>query len=157
MSPGLRRPFTLAALAIVAAGLLAIQFPGRRSVVHAQAVGPGQIAVFSPQSSYAIPVVEVGGQPYVGLVDLLEPLGSVEAKLDGKKLKLNFSSAGNKQQQAEFHDGKNEVKVSGKNLSCRPTSCFRMAAVMYRCRLSPSCCRAWDYSRSITAPPRSAC
>ena len=114
MSFGLRRPITLAVLTILAAGGLAIQFTGRRSIVHAQAAGPAQIAVFSPQSSYSIPVAEVGNQPYVGLVDLLEPLGSVEAKLDGKKLKLNFTSAGNKQQQAEFRDGKNEVKVNGK-------------------------------------------
>ena len=47
---------------------------------------------------------------------MLEPLGSVGPKLNGKKLKLNFSSAGNKQQEAEFHDGKNEVKVNGKKL-----------------------------------------
>src|SRR5581483_8594484 len=29
---------------------------------------------------------------------------------------LNFNSAGNKSQEAEFHDGKNEAKISGKKL-----------------------------------------
>ncbi len=112
MSFGRRRPVAIAILVVVAAGIFALRFAPRATVVHAQASSSGQIAVFSPQSSYTIPVVEVGGQPYVGLIDLLEPLGSVEAKVSGKKLKLNFNSAGNKQQQAEFHDGKNEAKAN---------------------------------------------
>ncbi len=116
MSFGLRRPAALALVTAVAAGILALCFLPRTPVVHAQSPGAGQIAVFSPQSLYSVPVIEIGGQPYIGLVELLEPLGSVEAKISGKKLKCNFSSAGNKQQEAEFHDGKNEVKINGSKL-----------------------------------------
>lgn len=116
MSDGLRRPVALAVLTVVLGSILALHFWARSSVVHAQAGVVAQIAIFSPQSSYSVPPVEIGGQPYVGLVELLEPLGSVETTIGGKKLKCNFSSAGNKAQEAEFHDGKNEAKVNGKKL-----------------------------------------
>ncbi len=116
MSSGQRRPFTIASLVALAAGFLLLWPVPRDSVVHAQAGGPGQIAVFSQQSVYSVPLLPFGSQPYVGLVDLLEPLGSVEAKVNGKKLKLSFSYAGNRQQEIEFREGKNEVKVNGKKL-----------------------------------------
>jgi N-acetylmuramoyl-L-alanine amidase len=114
---GLRRPVTLAVLTVIAGCSFALRFGWRSSTVEAQTGGPGQIAVFSPQSSYGITPVELENQPYIGLIDLLEPLGSVEAQVNGKKLKLNFSSAGNKQQEAEFHVGKKEVKVGGKKFN----------------------------------------
>ena len=113
---GLRRPVALALIAVVSGCVLTLRYGSRWSIVQAQTAGAGQIAVFSPPSSYSVTPIEVAGQPYVGLVDLLEPLGSVEAKLNGKKLKLNFSFAGNKQQEVEFRDGKNELKVDGKKL-----------------------------------------
>ena len=117
MSFGLRRPVTLAILIALAGCIFAIGFGWRPSIVEAQTGGPAQIAVFSPQSSYSIAPLEIGGQPYIGLVDVLEPLGSVGAKLNGKKLKLSFSSPGNKQQEAEFHDGKKDGKAGGKKLT----------------------------------------
>lgn len=117
MSFGLRRPVALTILTVVLGCIFALHLGSQPSTIEAQASGPSQITVFSPQSSYSVTPVEVGGQPYLGLVELLEPLGSVEAKLDGKKLKLNFSSAANKQQQAEFRDGKKEVKLAGKKLN----------------------------------------
>ncbi len=113
---GLRRPFAFAIATLVAAVMVALGWFPHDRVVHAQSAEAGQIAVFSPQSSYSLPLVEIGGQPYIGLVDLLEPLGSVETKISGKKLKCDFSPAGNKQQEAEFHDGKTEVKIAGKKL-----------------------------------------
>jgi N-acetylmuramoyl-L-alanine amidase len=116
LSVGLRRPVALAILTLVSGCILALRLGSHPAAVHAQAGGSGQIEIFSPQSSYSVAPAEIGGQSYVGLVDLLEPLGSVEAKLSGKKLKLNFSSAGNRQQEAEFHDGKNEAKINGKKL-----------------------------------------
>ncbi len=90
MSFGLRRPVALAIVPIGSLCILTLRYGRHPSVVHAQAAGPGQIAVFSPQSSYGLTPVEIGGQPYVGLIELLEPLGSVEAKINGKKLKLQL-------------------------------------------------------------------
>src|SRR5208337_2006960 len=66
----------------------------RHAPVHAQSPEPNQITVYSPQTSYSVPVLEVNGQPYAGLVELLEPLGSVDARPDGKKYKLRFTPPG---------------------------------------------------------------
>jgi N-acetylmuramoyl-L-alanine amidase len=110
-----RRGLVAAASALIAiAGLLALWSERRELVVHAQAGGPGQIAVFSPQSAYSIPVVQVDAQSYVGLVDLLEPQGTIATKLSGKKLKFNFNCAGKHEQDGEFQEGKNTGKVNGK-------------------------------------------
>ena len=71
------------------------------------------MSVYSPQTAYAIAMLDVRGQTYIGLVDLLEPLGSVEAKPDGKKYKLKFTAPGARQQELEFHDGKDGGKIRG--------------------------------------------
>jgi N-acetylmuramoyl-L-alanine amidase len=60
--------------------------------------------------------MQVGSQPYVGLVDLLEPLGLIDAKVSEKKLKLYFSFPGNRPVEAEFQEGKDNPKVGGNKL-----------------------------------------
>lgn len=110
--PGHKRPLAIAgalALLLIAS---AVFITPRIAVVHAQPT-PAQLAVFSPQATYTIPILDTNGQHYVGLVELLEPLGSVEAKLNGKKLKLRFALAGYKPQEVEFQDGKDSGKVAG--------------------------------------------
>jgi len=113
----LSRPVTgILVASLVAVGFLALWFAQAPSLVHAQGAGPGQITVFSPQSVYSVSPVTIGSQPYIGLVDLLEPLGPVEAKVNGKKLKLSFNSPGGGKEEAEFQESKNSAKVAGKKL-----------------------------------------
>jgi N-acetylmuramoyl-L-alanine amidase len=82
------------------------------ATVHAQS--SEQLTVYSPQTSYSIPVVNEG-QPYAGLVELLEPLGTIDAKADGKKYKLRFNPPGGRQVEVQFTDGKDKGKVRGDN------------------------------------------
>jgi N-acetylmuramoyl-L-alanine amidase len=86
------------------------------AIVQAQPNVPTQIAVFSPQSLYSVSVTQIGSQPYVGLVDLLEPIGQVDTKVSGKKLKLNFNTYGTRRVEAEFQEGKDNPKVGGSKL-----------------------------------------
>ena len=59
----------------------------------------------------------MNGQPYVGLVELLEPLGTVDARPDGKKYKLiRFTAPGSRELELQFHDGKDKGKVKGDNV-----------------------------------------
>ena len=83
------------------------------AIVHAQS--PDQLTVYSPQTSYSVPLIDEKGQPYAGLVELLEPLGSIEAKPDGKKYKLRFTPPGGRQAEAQFNEGKDKAKVHGEN------------------------------------------
>ena len=117
MSRGLRKLLIAGLFGVAAISAFRV---AHRQVVLAQTEAPIQIAVFSPQSTYSIAVSQIGSQPYVGLVDLLEPLASVEARVKGKQLKLDFKSAASRPQEAEFHDGKDEAKIGG--------SKFRLAA-----------------------------
>ena len=96
---------SMAAL-MLAATLLCV-----RSVVRAQ--GSEQLTVYSPQTTYPIAVVSVNGQSYAGLVDALEPLGTIDARPDGKKYKLKFTPPGAKQVEAQFQDGKEKGKIRG--------------------------------------------
>jgi N-acetylmuramoyl-L-alanine amidase len=84
--------------------------------VFAQTTETHQLAVFSAQSSYSVPIINANGQQYVGLVELLEPLGNVEARPDGKKYKLKFAAPGGREMELQFHDGKDKGKVKGDNI-----------------------------------------
>ncbi len=88
----------------------------RQAVVFAQPNDEKQLTVYSRQASYAVPLIYLNGQPYVGLVELLEPMGTVDARPDGKKFKLRFSAPGTREVELQFHDGKDKGKVAGINL-----------------------------------------
>jgi N-acetylmuramoyl-L-alanine amidase len=80
-----------------------------------------RIAIFSPQTSFTLPVTERDGRDYVGLVDVLEPLGSVRATTDGNKWKLRFE-----QREAEFVDRQTLVKLNTKNKKFDLPASFRL-------------------------------
>ncbi|MGA3055623.1 MAG: N-acetylmuramoyl-L-alanine amidase [Candidatus Korobacteraceae bacterium] len=97
-----------AGLALLFAALLT-----RQAGVHAQSPAQNQLTVYSPQTSYSVPLLDVNGQPYAGLVELFEPLGSVDARIDGKKYKLHFTPPGGRPLEVQFTGGKDKGKVRG--------------------------------------------
>lgn len=98
---------------LAVAAVVATAFVQRHLVVHAQPSEPSQLTVYSPQTTYSVPVLEKNGQPYVGLVELLEPLGTVDARPDGKKYKLRYTPPGGKPREAQFTEGKDKGKLAG--------------------------------------------
>lgn len=109
------RPLIYASVFLLAAATMLLLAHFDPADVNAQGEAK-QLFVFSPQSTYTTPLLEVGGQPYVGIVELLEPLGSIEAKPNGKKLKLKFTPPGARQQELELQDGKDAAKLGGNKL-----------------------------------------
>src|SRR5580698_2384664 len=85
----------------------------QRPAVHAQS--SDQLTVYSPQTSYTVTMLDIQGHPYVGLIELLEPLGSVEGRVDGKKYKLRFTPPGGHPVEAQFNEGKDKSKILGEN------------------------------------------
>jgi N-acetylmuramoyl-L-alanine amidase len=65
-----------------------------------------RISIYSKVANYSLAVSEVGGQDYVGLLEILEPLGAVSAKVDGSRWKLRFNDV-----DAEFVNGRKRAKV----------------------------------------------
>lgn len=64
------------------------------------------LAVYSVAANYSLPLVQREGRDYVGLIELLEPLGRVSAKAEGSKWRLRYNNA-----QGEFQVGKTRARV----------------------------------------------
>jgi N-acetylmuramoyl-L-alanine amidase len=70
-----------------------------------------RISIYSNAANYSLPVIEHGGQDYVGLFEILEPLGSVNTKGDGSKWKLRYNNV-----DSEFVNGKKRARIGGRDL-----------------------------------------
>src|SRR5215472_12032553 len=68
-----------------------------------------RITIYSTAANYSLPVVERNGQDYDGLLEILEPLGQVTAKMDGRTWKFRYEKV-----EAEFTAGKSRYKIRGK-------------------------------------------
>ncbi|MFY9645593.1 MAG: N-acetylmuramoyl-L-alanine amidase [Terriglobales bacterium] len=81
------------------------------SVALLSAAAPGNekhISVYSPVANYSLPILERGGHEYVGLLELLEPLGRVSSEAHGNLLKLRYNAI-----DGEFVGGKTRCKIRG--------------------------------------------
>lgn len=65
-----------------------------------------RVSIYAPQVGFSLPVLDRENNEYVGLLEALEPLGTVTARLDGKTWKLRFRDL-----EAEFKQGKTGGKV----------------------------------------------
>lgn len=69
---------------------------------------PRRVTVYAPQANYQVDILVRDGVDYVGLTDLLEPLGRLESRPAGdKNLTLVFNGAA-----SEFQDGKRQYRTS---------------------------------------------
>jgi len=64
------------------------------------------LSVYSVAANYSLPLVQRDGRDYVGLLELLEPLGRVTAKTDGSKWRLRYNNV-----EGEFQAGKTRVRI----------------------------------------------
>jgi N-acetylmuramoyl-L-alanine amidase len=69
-----------------------------------------QLSIYSSVAVYALPVLDRSGHEYVGLLELLEPLGRVSTRSEGSNLRLRYNSV-----DAEFIAGKTRAKIHGRN------------------------------------------
>ena len=69
-----------------------------------------QLSVYSSVAIYRLPVLERNGHDYVGLLELLEPLGRVSSEAKGQVLKLRYNAV-----DAEFLEGKTRARIRGQN------------------------------------------
>jgi N-acetylmuramoyl-L-alanine amidase len=68
------------------------------------------ISVYSPVAVYSLPVLDRGGREYVGLLELLEPLGRVSGQSEGQGWKLRYNAI-----DAEFAPGKTRARIRGRD------------------------------------------
>jgi N-acetylmuramoyl-L-alanine amidase len=67
-----------------------------------------QLSVYSSIANYSVGVETRNAADYVGLLEILEPLGTVSAKIGGHHWRLRFNTV-----EAEFTDGKKRAKIQG--------------------------------------------
>lgn len=72
------------------------------------APGEKQISIYSRMANYSLPVVERAGQEYVGLLEVLEPLGNVNSKSSGFKWRFRYNGM-----ESEFTSGKKRIRING--------------------------------------------
>jgi N-acetylmuramoyl-L-alanine amidase len=68
------------------------------------------ISVYSPVANYTLPVLERGGRDYVGLLELLEPLGRVSTESNTRTLHLRYNAI-----DADFVAGRTRAKIHGRD------------------------------------------
>ena len=99
------------AIRLVSATLLTLllAFSG----VLAQSPSEKQLRVFAPRMTYTVPLVDHNGMLYVGLLELLEPLGRVESHVDKQTWNMKFASGSASSVEVEFNEGSTRGKLAG--------------------------------------------
>lgn len=68
------------------------------------------LSVYSTAANYSLPLVQREGRDYVGLLELLEPLGRVTAKADNSRWRLRYNNV-----QADFEVNKTRARLQGRD------------------------------------------
>jgi len=68
-----------------------------------------RLSVYSSVARYSLPVIDRAGHEYVGLLELLEPLGRVSAGKNGPRWKLRYNAI-----DSEFVPGGSRAKIAGR-------------------------------------------
>ena len=69
-----------------------------------------QLSVYAPVAVYTLPVLERSGHEYVGLLELLEPLGRINSQTSGPRWRIRYNVA-----EGEFMAGKTRAKIRGRD------------------------------------------
>jgi N-acetylmuramoyl-L-alanine amidase len=68
------------------------------------------LSIYSVVATYSLPLVQRAGRDYVGLLEVLEPLGKVSAKSEGARWRLRYNNL-----EGEFQAGKNRARIQGRD------------------------------------------
>src|SRR5208283_2805575 len=68
------------------------------------------LSVYSVAANYSLALIQHDGREYVGLLEVLEPLGKVSAKSDGLRWRLRYNNV-----EGDFQVGKTRARVQGRD------------------------------------------
>src|SRR5437868_11699315 len=66
--------------------------------------------IYSVAANYSLTLVQRDGRDYVGLLEVLEPLGKVSAKSDGPRWRLRYNGV-----QGDFQIDKSHARIQGRD------------------------------------------
>ena len=67
------------------------------------------LAIYSTAANYSLPLIQREGHEYIGLLEILEPLGRVSAKSDGQRWRLRYNNV-----EGDFQIGKTRARIQGR-------------------------------------------
>src|SRR5271155_662587 len=80
-------------------------------VLAASSAAPEKhLAVYSTAANYSLPIVQRQGHEYIGLLELLDPLGTVSAKSDPPRWRIHYNNI-----LGEFTVGHTHARVQGRD------------------------------------------
>jgi len=68
------------------------------------------LAIYSTVANYSLAVVQRDGRDYIGLLEILEPLGRVSAKSDAQRWRLHYNNI-----EGDFQVGKTHARIQGRD------------------------------------------
>src|SRR5208282_130065 len=68
------------------------------------------LSVYSTAANYSVPIVQRQGRDYIGLLELLDPLGTVSAKVDPPRWHIHYNNI-----LGEFTVGKTHARIQGRD------------------------------------------
>src|SRR5271167_3792045 len=90
----------------IAAGLLILL-----AVLLLSAAPPEKhLSVYSTAANYSLVIVQRQGRDYVGLLELLDPLGTVSAKSEPPRWRIHYNNI-----LGDFAEGKTHARVQGRD------------------------------------------
>lgn len=70
-----------------------------------------RLSVYSTAANYSLPIVQRHGQDYIGLLELLDPLGTVSVRSEGPRWRIHYNNV-----LGEFVAGRNRTRVQGREV-----------------------------------------
>jgi N-acetylmuramoyl-L-alanine amidase len=68
------------------------------------------LSIYSTAANYSVPIVQRQGHDYIGLLELLDPLGTVSAKSDPPRWRIHYNNI-----LGDFTAGKSHARVQGRD------------------------------------------
>jgi N-acetylmuramoyl-L-alanine amidase len=69
------------------------------------------LSIYSVAANYSLTLVQRDGRDYVGLLELLEPLGKVSARPEGSRWRIRYNRV-----EGDFHSGSTRARVQGRDI-----------------------------------------
>ena len=91
--------------------VLAIGVSATLSTILSGAPPEKHLSVYSVAANYSLTLVPHEGHDYVGLLELLEPLGKVTARSDGSRWRIHYNRI-----EGDFQAGKTRARVQGREV-----------------------------------------
>ncbi|SRR5712692_6617560 len=78
------------------------------AILVSSAAPEKRLSVYSVAANYSLPVVQREAHDYVGLLEVLEPLGKVSAKSEAQRWRIRYNKV-----EGEFNTGKTHARLQG--------------------------------------------